>query len=100
MSVRRTLIIVAALAVSSASAFADNDPTRGRPEHMLESVPAATTRSDDPVLASFRRMLTHEPNRVAPPVLANFESDPLIAALALPVLRWLAETRRQTAEAK
>lgn len=64
---------------------------------------AATTQrespvvSHDPVTASFQRMLTHEPNSVAPPPPKNFERDPLIETVALPLLRWSAANGQRQA---
>lgn len=61
-----------------------------RPEDVLMSL------HQDQVTASFQRMLTHEPNSVAPAIPADFERDPLIDALAAPLLRWYAAVRKQT----
>lgn len=48
--------------------------------------------SGDPIVASFARMLAHEPARVTPPVPAGEGPDPLIAAMVRPLL----ETRHYT----
>lgn len=91
------LLLAATLAAASPSAFADDVSATAKVGRMLESsLPGgAIELSDDPVLASFQRMLAHEPNRAAPQVPANFERDPLIEALVLPLLRWSATHRRQ-----
>ncbi|KAB2912642.1 MAG: hypothetical protein F9K29_18485 [Hyphomicrobiaceae bacterium] len=88
-SIRMMSIAVAALAVCTPSAFAGGDAVTAAFERMLKPAPgpAKSMSSDDPVLASFQRMLTHQPSRLAPPIPAGIESDPLIAAVVLPLLR-------------
>lgn len=85
-TIREKLIVIAALVAFSPSALAF--------EH---SEDALTPLRQDQVTASFQRMLTHTPNPVAPAIPADFERDPLIDALAVPLLRWRAATRMQTA---
>ena len=95
MSLARTMLVVAALAVSGPPAVADGETGSVQLARMLDQPPGARmVLSKDPVTASFQRMLNHEPNRVAPPIPASFERDPLIEALVLPLLRWSASTRR------
>jgi hypothetical protein len=100
MSIRMKFIVVTAFSFLGTAAFADNAAAADRPDRLPPSRQGTQTAlSDDPVLSSFQRMLSHEPNRIAPPVPAHFEADPLIEALALPVLRWLARAREQTVSA-
>lgn len=48
---------------------------------------SATGRADDPVRASFDRMLDHRPSAHVPPVPGGSDPDPLIAALVRPLLQ-------------
>ncbi len=84
-AIRDTFMVIAGLAALSTSALAFDGP-----EEALMSL------RQDQVTASFQRMLTHVPNPVAPAMPADFERDPLIDALAVPLLRWYAATRTQT----
>lgn len=86
MSIREKLMVIVALAAFSPAAVAVE-----RPENAL------TPLRQDQVTASFQRMLSHAPTPVVPAAPADFERDPLIDALALPLLRWYAETRTQDA---
>lgn len=83
-AIRKKLTVIVALAAVSSSAFAF--------ERTRE---ALTPLHQDPVSASFQRMLTHEPNNIAPASPANFEHDPLIEAFALPALRRHVANRTQ-----
>lgn len=83
-TIRKKLIVIAALAAFSPPALAFD-----RPKEALMSL------RQDQVMASFQRMLTHTPNPVAPAMPADFERDPLIDALAVPLLRWYAAARAQ-----
>ncbi len=47
----------------------------------------AASPSPDPVFASFQRMLNHAPNRALPPLPADAGTDPLYAAVVLPLWR-------------
>ncbi len=62
------------------------DPVREPFDRMLshEPVPLA---APDPVAASFARMLAHQPGPAASAVPADAGTDPLIAAVVLPLLR-------------
>lgn len=84
--IRGRFILIAALVAFSPSALAFE-----RPEDPLMSL------RQDQVTASVQRMLTHVPNPVAPAIPADFERDPLIDALTVPLLRWYAAARTQTA---
>lgn len=58
-----------------------------------EARPAmAAARLADPVVAGFARMLSHEPSTHTPPLPADVGTDPLIAAVVLPLLRERAVT--------
>lgn len=48
---------------------------------------APAARPNDPVAESFARMLSHEPHWAAPALPAGTGTDPLIAAVARPLLR-------------
>ncbi|MCG3188449.1 MAG: hypothetical protein LKCHEGNO_00439 [Burkholderiaceae bacterium] len=48
---------------------------------------AAASHPSDPVAESFARMLSHEPHWAAPALPAGTGTDPLIAAVARPLLR-------------
>ncbi len=84
-------IAVTALAVASPAGHADERPATARgesaPEGMRSSLPATLALAEDPIRASFERMLTHEPNWVTPPLPAGFEQDPLIEAIFRPLWR-------------
>jgi hypothetical protein len=96
MSIRKSLLAIAALAFVSPAAFASNDSRPAEPDRVTDSESSFTMKlADDAVTTSFLRLLNHEPNTVAPPVPANFERDPLIDALILPLLRSKAESRRR-----
>jgi hypothetical protein len=47
----------------------------------------SASRAADPVVESFARMLTHEPNRATPELPQGAWTDPLIAAVVWPLLR-------------
>jgi hypothetical protein len=84
-AIREQIVIIVALAALSPSALAFE-----RPEETLMSL------RQDQVTASFQRMLAHAPNPVAPATPADFERDPLIDVLAVPLLRWYAADRTRT----
>lgn len=99
MPIRSALLAAATLAFLSAAAFANDDKTVASLDLFANAAfGAPNLLSGDPVTASFLRMLTHEPNPVAPPAPAGVEKDPLIEALALPLLRWSAGIKKQTAQ--
>ncbi len=49
--------------------------------------PAEPAADADPVVASFSRMLNHEPSRHVPMLPVDAGTDPLVAAVVLPLLR-------------
>ncbi len=51
------------------------------------TLPAPRPLEADPVMAGFARMLAHAPNGATPPLPANAGTDPLVAAVVLPLLR-------------
>lgn len=57
-----------------------------------EAQPAMPPRLADPVVAGFARMLGHEPSSHTPPLPTDAGTDPLIAAVVLPLLRERAVT--------
>jgi hypothetical protein len=85
-TIGKKFIVIAALAAFSPSALAFD-----RPEDALMSL------RQDQVTASFQRMLAHTPNPAAPATPADSGRDPLIDALALPLLRWSQASRARTA---
>jgi hypothetical protein len=85
-TIGKKFIVLTALAAFGPSALAFD-----RPEDAL------TPLRQDQVTASFQRMLAHTPNPAAPAAPADSGRDPLIEALALPVLRWSQASRAQTA---
>lgn len=58
-----------------------------RGSHPLARAQATQATDDDPVAASFARMLDHEPNRAPVAVPAGFGEDPLYAAIVVPLHR-------------
>lgn len=52
---------------------------------LRDGLQPASAPQADPVMASFTRMFTHEPNRIAPQRPDAAETDPLIAAIVRPL---------------
>lgn len=58
---------------------------------------SARTSSDDPVIASFERLFEHRPHHGPTATALQAESDPLVAAVVLPLLRDQAGEQRLAA---
>ncbi|MBK6294679.1 MAG: hypothetical protein IPF55_10605 [Rhodoferax sp.] len=59
---------------------------------------ACAQAATDPVALSFERMLNHTPATSAPAVPANFGTDPLIAAMVVPLRNGTPHTAPQVAK--